>query len=302
MATLFITKGLPASGKSTTARQMVLESGGKMKRCNKDDLRDMINAREWSPATEPFIIEARNEIVKLSLNQGFDVVVDDTNLNPVHERQLRKLAAPDHDFVVMDSFLEVPLEECIARDKARRDKPGEIEVGEMVIRRMWKDWTKTWHNKNTDFIYPKIVPYEAPKGAKPVIIVDIDGTVAHNYGHRGWHDYHKVGNDTFDGTIIELLAMHALSFPEGIIMMSGRPESCREETELWLARAGIKYQHLFMRTTGDHRQDWIVKYELFDAHIRDNYDVRFVLDDRDQVVRMWRRLGLKCLQVADGNF
>lgn len=302
MATLFITKGLPASGKSTYARQLVADSDGKMKRCNKDDLRGMINAGKWHTSTEPFIIAARNEIVKLSLNEGFDVIVDDTNLNPVHERQLRKLAAPVHDFVVVDSFLDVPLEECIERDAMRKHKPGEVEVGEMVIRRMWKDWTKTWHAKDTSFIYPELVPYVAPEGKKGCIIVDIDGTVAHNYGHRGWHDYHKVGNDTFDGDIIELVRMYNNVFPDSIIMMSGRPESCREETELWLKRAGITHQHLFMRTTGDHRQDWIVKYELFDAHIRDNYDVRFVLDDRDQCIKLWRSLGLKALQVADGAF
>ena len=33
------------------------------------------------------------------------------------------------------------------------------------------------------------------------------------------------------------------------------------------------------------------------------YDVAGVLDDRDQVVKMWRNeLGLTCLQVAEGNF
>lgn len=42
--------------------------------------------------------------------------------------------------------------------------------------------------------------------------------------------------------------------------------------------------------------------EQVDTHIRDRYDVRVVLDDRDSVVKMWRSLGLTCLQVALGEF
>lgn len=57
-----------------------------------------------------------------------------------------------------------------------------------------------------------------------------------------------------------------------------------------------------MRPEGDKRKDSIVKAELFDKHIKDNYAVDFVLDDRNQVVKMWRDMGLKCLQVAPGEF
>ncbi len=60
---------------------------------------------------------------------------------------------------------------------------------------------------------------------------------------------------------------------------------------------------LNMREAGDMRKDSIVKKELFDQHIRGKYNVRMVIDDRDQVVDMWRNeLGLTCLQVAEGDF
>ena len=57
-----------------------------------------------------------------------------------------------------------------------------------------------------------------------------------------------------------------------------------------------------MRKTGDNRKDCIVKRELFDAHIKDKYYIDFILDDRNQVVNMWRELGFTVMQVADGNF
>lgn len=71
----------------------------------------------------------------------------------------------------------------------------------------------------------------------------------------------------------------------------------------WLQKYFLDPHYLFMRATGDNRRDDIVKRELFDAHIRDHFNVRYVLDDRDRVVKMWRNeLGLTVLQVAEGNF
>jgi hypothetical protein len=58
---------------------------------------------------------------------------------------------------------------------------------------------------------------------------------------------------------------------------------------------------LYMRQDGDFRRDDIVKQEILDKYI-DKDRVLFVLDDRDQVVDMWRRNGLTCFQVAEGDF
>ena len=57
-----------------------------------------------------------------------------------------------------------------------------------------------------------------------------------------------------------------------------------------------------MRPEGDTRKDAILKREIYEREIRNRYNVAYVLDDRDQTVRVWRDLGLTCLQVADGDF
>lgn len=77
----------------------------------------------------------------------------------------------------------------------------------------------------------------------------------------------------------------------------------RRVTEAWLNHNGItRYKNLYMRKNGDKRKDYVVKKELYETHIKETYEVLFVLEDRDQVVKMWRDLGLTCLQVAYGNF
>ena len=129
--TLTMTMGLPASGKTTWARRVVAESRGRCKRVCKDDLRDMLDAGVWSVDNEEYILRVRDGLVRSFLVDGLDVIVDDTNLHPKHERRLREIAkAQSASFRVMD-FRHVPVEECIRRD-SQRDRT----VGPEVIRSM----------------------------------------------------------------------------------------------------------------------------------------------------------------------
>jgi hypothetical protein len=76
-----------------------------------------------------------------------------------------------------------------------------------------------------------------------------------------------------------------------------------KKTKAWLAVNEIPYDALYMRKANDYRKDAIIKLELYEAYVKDKYDILMVLDDRDQVVRMWREeLGLPCFQVDYGNF
>ena len=122
---IYMLKGLPASGKSTYAENMV-----NVKRVSKDDLRAMIDGGEYTKENEMFILDVRNYIVGRALELRFDVVVDDVNLNPVHEEALQHLAEIFYSHVEVFE-MDTSLEECIKRD-ANRPNP----VGEDVIRRL----------------------------------------------------------------------------------------------------------------------------------------------------------------------
>lgn len=140
---------------------------------------------------------------------------------------------------------------------------------------------------------------------KKAIIVDVDGTLATKHEGRGQFDWHLVADDIPNYDIVELVNLYAYSKehdPYTILVLSGREDICRLDTELWLTRYGVEWDDLFMRAAGDNRKDAIVKREIYDAHIEPYYEVRVVIDDRQQVVDMWRSLGLRVLQVAPGNF
>ena len=137
---LFILRGLPGSGKSTAAQQLV-EKDRNLVRVNKDLLREMAYflRKNWGPNgsnfrvhVEPFIIKAEVLLTEYFLSQMFDVIVDDTNLTDKHINRFKRLATKvGAEFHIVE--LSVNIETCIERDKNRPDS-----VGEKVIKNMAK--------------------------------------------------------------------------------------------------------------------------------------------------------------------
>jgi hypothetical protein len=87
-----------------------------------------------------------------------------------------------------------------------------------------------------------------------------------------------------------------------IFVVSGRDEAARQKTEEWLEFYGLKYEKLLMRKAGDFRKDNIVKEEIYNHYIKGKYNVTVIYDDRQQVVDMWRSLGMKVFQVEKADF
>jgi predicted kinase len=304
MPTIHVTQGLPASGKTTAALELVRQSEGRVRRVNLDSLRLMLDDNAGSVrrgrAHEDVVLAAQDAAILAAVDAGFDVVIDNTHLVPrLPSRYKRLLASRDVQFAVIDCT-GVPVEECVQRDAER---PGSI--GEQLIRTMHErmlaagksGWrlTAEWMNDR-----PTVRPY-VPTGMLPsAVLCDIDGTLAIHAG-RGPYEIEKCETDLLNEEVARILALCDRA-EDYVVLLSGRQSEFRDHTERWLKANGVVYDELWMRAEGDRRPDDVVKAELFDAHVRDRYDVRFVLDDRDRVVALWRRLGLRCWQVAPGNF
>ena len=57
-----------------------------------------------------------------------------------------------------------------------------------------------------------------------------------------------------------------------------------------------------MRIDKDYRKGDIVKRELYETHVKNKYNVDFVLDDSIKIVKMYRELGLTVLQPNEGKY
>lgn len=293
---VIFTLGLPGSGKSTWAKAYC-EKNKDWVRVNRDDLRNM-RGQYWLPKQEELISDWELHCIQSALAEGYNVIVDATNLNPVYHDKLKKELVeryyydPEYELQPSDistkSFLDVPLSTCIKNDLKRPNS-----VGEQVIRGMYDKYIRK----------PEI---EAKKKYKPdtskprAVIFDIDGTLA-LMKDRGPYDWSKVGRDGLNMEVANVLMLY-YDAGYNILLLSGRDGVCRKETEEWLNYYLPCSYNLWMREKGNMEKDSIIKEEIFWRDIAPNFNVHCVYDDRNQVVEMWRSIGLKCFQVAEGDF
>lgn len=173
----------------------------------------------FDKANEQVVLATRNTIIREALTQGKSVIVDDTNLAIKHYETIVKIADEFSAKTEIKEF-HTPASVCIQRDRDRANP-----VGAKVIREMAEQYK--WGQEAPEFL-PVVQNPELPTA----VIVDIDGTLAHMNG-RSPYDYSKVGEDSLDETIANLVRILAMN-GQKIIIVSGRPDSCRTETINWL--------------------------------------------------------------------
>jgi predicted kinase len=301
---LIITRGLPGAGKTTLARAWVKEDPGHRARVNRDDIRAMLHDSTFiKGVTEQPVIATRDALIMTLLGRGLDVICDDTNLPQRTARDLRNLATrAGTEFDVWD-MTDVDFTTCYKRNLNRTDKdPIALGVMNDMCDRYLKG--KSWplpRPQEPAGSSPEVQPYVNNHTLPPAIIIDIDGTVALK-GTRDPFDESLVHRDQPNHDVIHVVQqlVEAGHYP---VFLSGRSDKCLDATYDWIVKhVALKEFDLHMRKAGDYRKDCYMKMELFDKHVRDKYDVLCVFDDRDQVVSMWRDLGLTCMQVAPGEF
>jgi predicted kinase len=297
MSKLTIMRGLAGSGKSTKARSY---PGAVV--VSRDDLRLALFGSDGQDyykvdksvlkQREDFITKVEQAAIRDGLRAGNHVVSDNTNIEPKYMKPFIKIAHSVGATVEID-VVDVPLNVALARNLARGAQGGRF-VPEDVIRKQHDRFQQT---KDAVVELPALPEvYTGTPGKPAAFLFDIDGTTFHMNGKRHFAA-HNVDVDDADEIVCDVVWRLQDS---GLLAigMSGREQATRELTVKALENEGITPARLFMRETGDNRSDNIVKAELFDEHVRDNFDVKFVIDDRWQVCEMWLTMGLKVFNVS----
>lgn len=276
-----VLSGIQASGKSTWAKEYCAKNKDYIRVC-RDDLRNM-RGDYWIPKQENLITQMEDACIDAALSGGYNVIIDAMHLNQDRNKAREakiKEKYPNTKFEY--KTFEITLEEAIKRDLARPNS-----IGEKVI-------TETYNK------YFKKEPMKLKQNDSLIkaIIVDVDGTIAIK-GDRSPFDWDRVGEDAPNKPVVNLVKVLAQA-GYIIIFVSGRDEVCRFETKQWIEKhIPLKSYYLHMRKEGDMRKDSIIKKEIFDDHIRDNFYVELVLDDRLSICRLWNEMGLTLLRVGD---
>lgn len=299
---ILILKGLPASGKSTYAKQLVGSEPNKWKRVNRDSLRLMF-AEDFGDKNEKFILQLRDMIIGKALDDGYNVIIDDLNISKKHYARIQSLFGKKADIEINDSFLSVPLDELIRRNSERGEQE---QVPEKVIRQLYEQHVsgvtkemkgRMFKNVAKDKNYLPLDP-----SLPDAVIFDVDGTLALMNG-RSPFDWTRVGEDLVNEPVARIAKDYIDNPDVKVFIVSGRDGSCFLDTKNWLTTYGLDgYDGIMLREAGDGRKDSIIKEEIYRKEFEGKYNIIAVFDDRNQTVEKWRELGLLCLQVAPGNF
>lgn len=301
---LIICRGIQGSGKSTWAKQWCHEDPEHRVRFNNDDIRNMLGDY-WVPNREKLVTEAKANMITFALIKGYDVVVDNMNLNPKEDEWIRTLCAnieKDKGIHVDIEYKDfwTPVEECIRRD-AMRPNP----IGEKVIR-------QTWRRYKDFIIHEEIMAAKAKSlvqdtNLPAAIIVDMDATVCLNTSGRPFYGEGAAEGMLTDEPItpvIELIRNFCDNYPAKLIILTGREDTpeVRKATEQWLENNWLHPDILLMRPAKSFTAGPICKKKLYEDNIKGKFYIPFVLEDNCKCVEMWRNEGLICLQPNEGKF
>lgn len=310
MKQLVMLVGPPGSGKSTLAKKY--EDQG-LVRISQDD-------QGKSGHLDLFL---------QSLNDGHSIVVDRMNFN-VQQRSNYILMAKKAGYTTTIVVIHESYATCLERALKRAENEGHPTIKDEKNARsaLQVFFTKYERPKNEE---ADLVTFIYPEGPKPkVIVCDLDGTlcdVEHRRHHvrgtdeksstinpdgsisitvkpfkKDWAAFFRdIPKDPANQWCLDILAKFNASGTR-IVFCSGRDDNQRKMTVEWLDKhCGFMYT-LYMRNRQDSRQDSIVKEIILDFELLTRYTPYFMIDDRDQVVEMWRKRGFTCLQCADGDF
>lgn len=139
---LIAIRGLPGSGKTTVAEQIVEEDLAGAVMVSRDDLRAMFHGRRLGTRIqEEQVSVAQDAVVSAMLHAGYSVVVHDTNLDPDAVARLQRLAfAAGANFGIVD-LTDTPVDVCVDRVRSRVALGGR-HVDAQVIRDMHAKWVE----------------------------------------------------------------------------------------------------------------------------------------------------------------
>jgi predicted kinase len=318
----FILMSAPGAGKSTLAKQLAQDNNAVI--CSADDFHVWWGngVYDWSASRQKYAHDFCKYLFLQAVSLGKNVIVDNTNLkyNDIKKYiDFLLINNNQNEFIYSIELVEVcynDIKTAISLRSNRIDGKNIPESKMMEMQKSFKQDVKTliindFKGKiclgELDLLENSLPWIEEIPNLPGAIICDLDGTLSifeytSGLRLRSPYDASKADCDIICKPVAEALrAFYNLGYE--IIFLSGREDKFREPTLRFLESVSdqfqIKYLKLLMRATGDFRKDSIVKKEIYEKQIKNNFNILCVFDDRKNVVSQWRELGL---YVFDCNY
>ena len=160
MGDLFVMMGVPGSGKSTFAKELV-ENRPNTVRVSRDDIRfSLLEKGDEYFAKEDKVFKTFTETIDKYLAEGKDVIADATHLNRGSRKKLinNLTVKPDQILIV---YIKVPLEKALEQNELRKGTQSYVPT--KVIKDMWE-------NLQPPAVYENDFYYEVDENGKITLI------------------------------------------------------------------------------------------------------------------------------------
>jgi predicted kinase len=298
---LLILIGAPGSGKSTFAKYHIRTNLNWVRVC-RDDMRVMQFSQSFlSDEMEGLITDMIYASIEQLLVKKINVITDATHTKADFLNQyIRRFGhLADISFKIFEVEKQELALRCIQREK---------DTGKYIPEKAINHHLNALKDLKTEFDFStrplkklkneiRVQDATLPKA----IICDLDGTLA-LMGDRNPFDASTCEQDQLNEAVAVCINAYVKAGFK-ILLVSGREDKYRIQTVHFLEQNNIHYDALWMRPEGEYVKDSIIKKRIFETEIQDKYFVSLILDDRNQVVDMWRNeLKLPCFQVFYGAF
>jgi predicted kinase len=316
MKKITVTVGVSGSGKSSWAHLAFKMDPKNVRIVNRDKLRELLFGYTEESVVDyylrPDINRCEKEITRYEDNLIHDfladnkhVIVDATHLHKSYITRYKYWNVP----------VEVKIFKCTVKEALTNNAKRIRKVSDKIILKQYNKFSSLVSELNANPIKFETEKIELNREYPKCVIFDIDGTLAHK-GSRNPFNWASVGRDKIDSSTADMfrylqdyqdaiskLGNEAYNFeePPSIIICTGRDAICLKETEKWLEKHNLFADDIYIREHNDNRADWIVKEEFW-RQIALKYNIVGMFDDRLQVVRRARALGLKVFNVEHNNF
>lgn len=291
MKKMYIMRGASGSGKSTLAKKLWMLNLNSVILSTDELYNSPISGNDnpqyfWSANTLREAHAVNMEKARVACERGVETVIIDNTNTTWKEIQPYVETAIKHGYEIE---IREP-ETSWKNDVKLLSKMNTHNVPEFVVEKQLGRF------ESSESIEMKILMLKGKEVMKPdCILVDLDGTLALFEGRRNPYDASRC--DEIDEVNPAVLSVVEMCDEKriAVILMSGRDSKYRPATVRWLQKHSIPYHALYMRAENDRRKDSLVKRDLFNENIAGKYNVKFVLDDRFQVIKeVWNKLGIFC--------
>jgi len=289
--------GCPGSGKSTLVSEMLKEDKNLI-RISRDSIRTCLRG-DRGIEHEKLVTKVHDEALKLAVSEGYDIVLDSTNVNykALMERLPVWASLGQIELIYMPNLT---LKELRERNENR---PADEKLPSMVISKMRSNYQQLLEKTDEiqkfldNYTEPVVTPYVQDESKPKAIVIDLDDTICRKSG-RHHFDWKRVGEDAPIKDMIEFI--NALDPEINRIFLTGRSEDCWIESWNWLnnnfSNIDPDNHFLYMRGRSDFRRATETKKELFENCVLPHFHVIAWFDDDQRIIEQFRELGINTLQ------